>query len=273
MRGLRVSASYGAAHGMPVSRDVGKGRWVGVRTRNRFSNPFVVCFGGVFAQRAHSAGRIITVIIQVTTLKTIPPRGIMHNQFQTQKFKHLMLAMGPRDLNSAPYSPVHCSSHSMTSFQSSELTEIPVVENSQLFAQRAHGARYAPFAPSHFVPNGFPVKMEIFLHFAPHDGNFSSGLEGASCTVRAVRTRVRLRPGWSRMLVPNGCCPLPCPPPQEGALCTVRALCPRCAKSRVFSDPFPPMAKLTAVGTVFPYTGLLGFLLKPKTRITNSVSH
>ena len=47
-----------------------------------------------------------------------------------------MLAMGPRDLNSAPYSPVHCSSHSMTSFQSSELTEPPVVENSQLFAQR-----------------------------------------------------------------------------------------------------------------------------------------
>ena len=49
-----------------------------------------------------------------------------------------MLAMGPRDLNSAPYSPVHCSSHSMTSFQSSELTELPVVENSQLFEQRAH---------------------------------------------------------------------------------------------------------------------------------------
>ena len=68
----------------------------------------------------------------------------MHNQFKTQKFKHLMLAMGPRDLNSAPYSPVHCSSHSMTSFQSSELTEIPVVENSQLFAQRVHSARYAP---------------------------------------------------------------------------------------------------------------------------------
>ena len=69
----------------------------------------------------------------------------MHNQFKTQKFKHLMLAMGPRDLNSAPYSPVHCSSHSMTSFQSSELTALPVVENSQLFAQRAHSARYAPY--------------------------------------------------------------------------------------------------------------------------------
>ena len=68
----------------------------------------------------------------------------MYNQFKTQKFKHLMLAMGPRDLNSAPYSPVHCSSHSMTSFQSSELTKLPGVENSQLFAQRAHSARYAP---------------------------------------------------------------------------------------------------------------------------------
>ena len=68
----------------------------------------------------------------------------MHNHFKTQKFKHLMLAMGPRDLNSAPYSPVHCSSHSRTSFQSSELTELPVVENSQLFAQHAHSARYAP---------------------------------------------------------------------------------------------------------------------------------
>ena len=75
----------------------------------------------------------------------------MHNQFKTQKFKHLMLAMGPRDLNSAPCSPVHCSSHSMTSFQSSELTELPVVENSQLFAQRAHSARYAPINCIHSV--------------------------------------------------------------------------------------------------------------------------
>ena len=71
----------------------------------------------------------------------------MHNQFKTQKFKHLMLAMGPRDLNSAPYSPVHCSSHSMTSFQPSELTELPVVENSQLFAQRVHSARTAHGTP------------------------------------------------------------------------------------------------------------------------------
>ena len=81
------------------------------------------------AQRGHSAN-----YYRVTTLKTTC--GIMHNQFKTQKCKHLMLAMGPRDLNSAPYSPVHCSSYSMTSFQSSELTELPVVENSQLFAQR-----------------------------------------------------------------------------------------------------------------------------------------
>ena len=77
----------------------------------------------------------------------------MHNQFKTQKFKHLMLAMGPRDLNYAPYSPVHCSSRSMTSFQSSELTELPVVENSQLFAQRAHSARYAPYVTSPQAPS------------------------------------------------------------------------------------------------------------------------
>ena len=73
----------------------------------------------------------------------------MHNQFKTQQLKHLMLAMGPRDLNSAPYSPVYCSSHSMTSFQSSELTELPVVESSQLFAQRVHSARYAPLMANH----------------------------------------------------------------------------------------------------------------------------
>ena len=77
----------------------------------------------------------------------------MHNQFKTQKFKHLMLAMGPRDLNSAPYSPVHCSSHSMTSFQSSELTELPVVENSQLFAQRVHSARCAPLVATSPLPS------------------------------------------------------------------------------------------------------------------------
>ena len=40
-----------------------------------------------------------------------PTCGSMHNQFKTQKVKHLMLAMGPRDLSSAPYSPVHCGSH------------------------------------------------------------------------------------------------------------------------------------------------------------------
>ena len=67
-----------------------------------------------------------------------------------------MLAMGPRDLNSAPYSPVHCSSHSMTSFQSSELTELPVVENSQLFAQRVHSARCGKVQPEHLC-----MRLEI----------------------------------------------------------------------------------------------------------------
>ena len=83
----------------------------------------------------------------------------MHNQFKTQKFKHLMLAMGPRDLNFAPYSPVHCSSHSMTSFQSSELTELPVVENSQLFAQRAHSACTAHGTPPLTVTVQFTITV------------------------------------------------------------------------------------------------------------------
>ena len=96
------------------------------------------CFRTARAQRTHSANYY----------GDYPGTcGIMHNQFKSQKFKHLMLAMGPRDLNSAPYSPVHCSSHSMTSFQSSELTELPVVENSQLFAQRAHSACTAHGTP------------------------------------------------------------------------------------------------------------------------------
>ena len=32
-------------------------------------------------------------------------------------------------------------------------------------------------------------------------------------------------------------------------------------------DPFSPMAKVTAVATLFPYTGLLRFLLSPKTQV------
>ena len=97
----------------------------------------------------------------------------MHNQFKSQKFKHLMLAMGPRDLNSAPYSPVHCSSHSMTSFQSSELTELPVVENGQLFAQRVHSARTAHGTPPVYQ------KYQIFhiVNFAvSRDGHIGLGM-------------------------------------------------------------------------------------------------
>ena len=92
----------------------------------------------------------------------------MHNQFKTQKFKHLMLAMGPRDLNSAPYSSVHCSSHSMTIFQSSELTELMVVENSQLFAQRAHSARYAPFTCTMLVHMGGGGGSARLVSFGTH---------------------------------------------------------------------------------------------------------
>ena len=41
-------------------------------------------------------------------------------------------------------------------------------------------------------------------------------------------------------------------------------------------DRFPPMAKVTAVTTVFPYTGLLRLLLGPKSQTTSGnkyVSH
>ena len=58
--------------------------------------------GGVFAQRGHSANYYGDY--PGNNPENHPPCGIMHNQFKTQKFKHLMLAMGPRDLNSAPYS-------------------------------------------------------------------------------------------------------------------------------------------------------------------------
>ena len=107
----------------------------------------------------------------------------MHNQFKTQKFKHLMLAMGPRDLNSAPYSPVHCSSHSMTSFQSSELTELPVVENSQLFAQRPHSARYAPSVTvtSHQTPKTRHQPDHEYLIHVPPEPLVSYLQHPASC--------------------------------------------------------------------------------------------
>ena len=102
----------------------------------------------------------------------------MHNQFQSQKFKHLMLAMGPRDLNSAPYSPVHCSSHSMTSFQSSELTELPVVENGQLFAQRAHSARYAPvYACTYGLSRRSPARVPCA---GQSEGSVPSGPKGSN---------------------------------------------------------------------------------------------
>ena len=119
---------------------------------------------GVFAQRGHSANYYGEY--PGNNPENHPTCGIMHNQFKTQKFKHLMLAMGPRDLNSAPYSPVHCSSHSMTSFQSSELTELPVVENSQLFAQRAHSARTAHAQHTHSARYA-PYEMHHPVILAP----------------------------------------------------------------------------------------------------------
>ena len=103
----------------------------------------------------------------------------MHNEFKTQKFKRLMLAMGPSDLNSAPYSPVHCSSHSMTSFQSSELTELPVVENSQLFAQRGHCARTAHGTPPKWL-------QSVILQCVQADPSEQGGHAGKRPLLRAV---------------------------------------------------------------------------------------
>ena len=56
----------------------------------------------------------------------------------------------------------------MTSFQSSELTELPVVENSQLFAQRAHSARYAPLKS--VTKTGLSAEREgVFLWREMHE--------------------------------------------------------------------------------------------------------
>ena len=46
------------------------------------------------------------------------------------------------------------------------------------------------------------------------------------------------------------------------------ALCEQWA----ISDPFSPMAKVTAATTVFPDTGLLRFLLSPKTQTMSSTN-
>ena len=52
----------------------------------------------------------------------------------------------------------------MTSFQSSELTELPVVENSQLFAQRAHSACTAHGTPpvtSRYFATGSKLNADL----------------------------------------------------------------------------------------------------------------
>ena len=73
---------------------------------------------------------------------------IQNSKIQTSDACHG--SQGPK------FCPVHCSSHSMTSFQSSELTELPAVENGQLFAQRAHSARYAPIDNSSHCSSASP---------------------------------------------------------------------------------------------------------------------
>ena len=114
----------------------------------------------------------------------------MHNQFKTQKFKHLMLAMGPRDLHFAPYSPIHCSSHSMTSFQSSKLTKLPVVENSQLFAQRAHSACTAHGTPPYYpTPEWMAPKIPTFTALQPMSYNCKTNRTATTSTIHAKAKR------------------------------------------------------------------------------------
>ena len=65
-----------------------------ITTNQVFKNPAQAHYGGVFAQRAHSAGTapIITVIIQVTTLKTTHLRNhaqsIQNSKVQTSDACH-----------------------------------------------------------------------------------------------------------------------------------------------------------------------------------------
>ena len=53
-----------------------------------------------------------------------------------------------------------------------------------------------------------------------------------------------------------------------GAPCAVPALCGKWA----ILHPLSPMAKVTSVATVFPDTGLLRFLLSPRTQVMSSTS-
>ena len=120
----------GLGHAVPAANNVL------LETVTHFSlGAFLHSAGTARAQRAHSANYYGDY--PGNNPENHPPTESCTINSKLKNFKHLMLAMGPRDLNSAPYGPVHCSSHSMTSFQSSELTELPVVENSQLFARTA----------------------------------------------------------------------------------------------------------------------------------------
>ena len=58
----------------------------------------------------------------------------------------------------------------MTSFQSSELTELPVVENSQLFAQRAHSACTAHGTPPNTVQSPISSRASQACSFLCAEG-------------------------------------------------------------------------------------------------------
>jgi len=95
-------------------------------------------------------------------------------------------------------------------------------------------------------PNG--PAIECSLNFLPR-------FSWVAIAVRAVAGGVCR--WWGLRFAPSGS------EDNGGAPCAVPALCEKWG----VSGP-PPMAGLTAVRTVFPYAGLLGFLLNPKTRTT-----
>ena len=144
-----------------------------------------------------------------------------------------MLAMGPRDLNSAPYGPVHCSSHSMTSFQSSELTELPVVENSQLFAQRTVRPHMALMPwPSETCRSPTPTPHRACRKSRRIHRNRSRShphSECRRCRSALYRRAVRwMRPPRVRPMAPPHDEPPPSRPPQP----------PSCKRSKTLRLPY-----------------------------------
>ena len=122
-------------------------------------------------------------------------------------------------------------------------------------ATRQQDSTVPPGAPhcSHTVDQPFCTAPALFLPPGIPIADASGDLHMCFEMVRAP-----CGPALSQCLQPSDF---------GGAPCTVPALFPRCVKSRLCSTRCPPMAKVTAVTTVFLCTGSLRFLLSPKTQI------